>query len=388
MADHALALAAAIRSSGGEAEALPPSDGKTLDLGRKYTSGKECHPFIVTAGDFIKKVTEPGFKPERAAFFMPTASGPCRFGHYHEAHGLILKRIGYPDVPLISPDAKDAYSRSMLGLDLAFRRRAWQGIVAVDLLHKLTREKRAHEKNRGEADALQNHYLDQICKAVEGKNDKLICVMKEMRKEFSAIPLDSNGHKPVIGIVGEIFLRCNPENNADIVRRIEALGGEAWVAPISEWGFYTNLGFIYESFLRRRPKELLRALSQDLVQKWDERRLSRIFEGWIRNLHEPSILQMLRYSSPYLHHTYKGEAILSIGKAIDYIRKGASGIINIMPFTCMPGTVVSALSKRIRKEYQDLPWLDLAIDGNEGINLASRLEAFMHQAVNRHLRHN
>lgn len=54
-----------------------------------------------------------------------------------------------------------------------------------------------------------------------------------------------------------------------------------------------------------------------------------------------------------------------------------------MPFTCMPGTVVAALSKKLRQDYNDIPWLDLPIDGNEGVNLDTRLEAFMHQAIDR-----
>jgi predicted CoA-substrate-specific enzyme activase len=382
MSDHALALAAAIRACKVDAQALPPSDDKTLELGRKYTSGKECHPFIVTAGDFLRKIKEPGFDPQCSAFFMASASGPCRFGNYHKTHRMILDRIGYQDVPLVTPDAKDSYSKSM-GLNLAFRRFAWQGIVAVDLLTKLTLETRPDEKNKGETDALHKFYLERICQAVEAGNGKIFALMRDIQQAYSTLELNPNGHKPVIGIVGEIFLRCNHECNADIMRRIEALGGKAWFAPISEWFYYTNLGYLYESMMRKLPHFFAIALARDLVQKWDERRLEHCFKGKIKNLKEPSTLKVLKYASPYLHYTFKGEAILSIGKAVDFIKKGASGIVNVMPFTCMPGTVVSALSKKLRQDFNDIPWLDLAIDGNEGVNLDTRLEAFMHQAKNR-----
>ncbi len=382
MSDHALAVAAALRACGAEAEVLPPSDQQTLELGRKHSSGRECHPFIVTTGDFLKKIKEPGFIAERSAFFMPSASGPCRFGQYHKTHKIIFNRLGYGDIPIVSPDAKDSYSKSM-GLNLAFRRMAWQGIVAIDLLTKSTLETRPYEKNKGEADKLHKLYLEHIARAVEMRNGKIFALMKEMQKDFASIPVNSNGRKPIIGIVGEIFLRCNPECNANIMRRIEALGGEAWVAPISEWFYYTNLGFIYESLMRGLPHYFVLALARDLVQKWDEHRLAHPFKGKIRNLKEPSTIKVLKYASPYLHFSYKGEAILSIGKAIDFIKKGASGIINVMPFTCMPGTVVSGLAKRIKEDFGDLPWLDLSIDGNEGINLETRLEAFVHQAFDR-----
>ncbi len=378
MSDHALALSAAIRACGVDSQTLPPSDERTLELGRKHTSGKECHPFIVTTGDFIKKIQEPGLDRDRTAFFMPSASGPCRFGHYNHTHRIIFDRLGYHDIPLVSPDAKDSYSKSM-GLDLRFRRYAWQGIVAVDLLTKLTFETRPYEKNRGETDEIQKYYLNRICQAVEAGKNKIFKLMTDMREGFAAIPQSRNGKRPVIGIIGEIYLRCNPECNADVARKIEQLGGEAWVAPISEWFYYTNAGYIYESFMRRMPHHVFLGLARDLAQKWDEHRLSKPFEGQIKNLHEPSTLKVLKLAAPYLHYSYKGEAILSVGKALDFIEKGASGIVNILPFTCMPGTIVSALGKQIREKNNNLPWLDISIDGNEGVNLETRLEAFMHQ---------
>ena len=81
---------------------------------------------------------------------------------------------------------------------------------------------------------------------------------------------------------------------------------------------------------------------------------------------------------PYIHESFEGEAILSVGKSIDFIHKGASGIINAMPFTCMPGTISSAIMKLIQKKY-GVPVLNVAYDGQGLTNITTRLEAFMHQ---------
>jgi len=51
-----------------------------------------------------------------------------------------------------------------------------------------------------------------------------------------------------------------------------------------------------------------------------------------------------------------------------------------MPFTCMPGTIVSALLKRYCEENHNIPILNMAYDGQEQTNTLTRLEAFMHQA--------
>ncbi|GAH97042.1 unnamed protein product, partial [marine sediment metagenome] len=77
MGDGAVVLRSAFRSEGINAEMLY-SDDETLELGRKYTLGKECYPFIITTGDIIKTLKHND--PKKVAFFMPQTYGPCRFG--------------------------------------------------------------------------------------------------------------------------------------------------------------------------------------------------------------------------------------------------------------------------------------------------------------------
>lgn len=69
-----------------------------------------------------------------------------------------------------------------------------------------------------------------------------------------------------------------------------------------------------------------------------------------------------------------------MGKVIDYINKGATGIVNVMPFTCMPGTVVNGILKKVREENANIPYLNMVFEGIEDTNSITRLEAFVHQA--------
>ncbi len=72
--------------------------------------------------------------------------------------------------------------------------------------------------------------------------------------------------------------------------------------------------------------------------------------------------------------------MLSVGKAIDYINRGVSGIVNVMPFTCMPGTIASAVLKRVREDHDNIPLLNIAYEGQGDSQTLTRIEAFMHQA--------
>ena len=84
-----------------------------------------------------------------------------------------------------------------------------------------------------------------------------------------------------------------------------------------------------------------------------------------------------------MHHSFGGEAILSIGKSIDYVNQGASGIANVMPFSCLPGTIVTAISKKVKEDFNNVPWINIAYDGQQDeVGVLTYLEAFMYQAKN------
>jgi len=378
MTDQALALTAAFQACGGEAESLPDSDEETLELGRRLTSGKECYPLILTTGDLAKLIQRPDFDPERSAFFMPAANGPCRFGQYHRFHRLVLDELGYPQVPVYSPDQSEGmYDEvGMVGDD--FDRIVWQGVVAIDLLEKKLRETRPYERFPGEADKVYQHYLIQVFEALRDRQD-LMAVLREARHTFDDIALNPNGGKPVVGIVGEIYTRANKFSNENAVREIEALGGEVWMPPIGEWLLYVTHSSKSSAWATRRYRQLIQVCIKDRIQKRIEHRLEEVFHGSIKNLREPSIPETLELAKDYLHPSFEGEAILSMGKSRDFVRKGAAGLVNIMPFTCMPGTVVNSLFKRFREEHGNIPFLNLAYDGQEQTHTRTRLEAFMYQ---------
>ena len=57
-----------------------------------------------------------------------------------------------------------------------------------------------------------------------------------------------------------------------------------------------------------------------------------------------------------------------MGKSVDFTRHGVSGVINAMPFNCMPGTIVTALLKKFSEDFGGFPYMSLSYDGNEQAN--------------------
>ncbi len=53
-----------------------------------------------------------------------------------------------------------------------------------------------------------------------------------------------------------------------------------------------------------------------------------------------------------------------------------------MPFNCMPGTIVSSLSRRVAADLSNIPWLNISYEGLQDTGEETRLEAFVEQVRN------
>jgi predicted nucleotide-binding protein (sugar kinase/HSP70/actin superfamily) len=95
---------------------------------------------------------------------------------------------------------------------------------------------------------------------------------------------------------------------------------------------------------------------------------------------EVSVMEMLESCGPYVHRHYDGDPAPNLGTSVALAKRGISGIANIEPFTCMPGTLVTSLSDSFRADYNNIPMVGIAFDGQEDASIELRLQAFMHQA--------
>ncbi|MBN1956216.1 MAG: CoA activase [Anaerolineae bacterium] len=375
-------LAAAMRHYGLQAEVLPPSDEATLALGRDLCLGRECLPCYTIVGDVVQRARQPDFDPAESICLIPTSAGPCRLGQFHDLLRQVLKREGLQALQIVAPSAENGYQYGGLGVPPLFvGRLAWQGLVAVNLLEKFLHRHRPYERVTGSTDSLYEALLVKVVQAVEaGGGRRVTAALEEAAQRFAGLAVDRSTPRPLIGLVGEMYLRLNPFTNRQIIRRVEALGGEIWLAPMMEWLYYANSFARFSARAACRYGDLTRVLLAYPVQRWEERRLLVAVAAHLPNAHEPTIGWIREAIRPYYHPVLRTEAPLSIGKAIDFARRGADGILNVMPFTCMPGTVVAGLAQRVRTDCGGIPWLDAIFDGQGETNLQTRLEAFLHQA--------
>jgi predicted nucleotide-binding protein (sugar kinase/HSP70/actin superfamily) len=380
MTDHVHVLMAALRHHGIESEVLPPPDAESLAIGLDLCRGRECLPCFLATGDVLRACRN-GTMGADAAVFMPASPGPCRFGQYRILQRTLLDREGYAGVEIISPTSDNSY-RGFGDNPTALRRLVWQGFVAVDLLLKLVYEFRPYELEPGVTDAAYKRALNHLAAATgAGGSRHLTRAMDEVARLFATLPVDRSARKPVIAMLGEIYVMLNAHANQDIVRLLEAAGAEVVTGSMAEWLHFSNVTKIDRDAAAGLWRDIFGTKVLMAYQHATEARLRARVHHLLRNPPDPPMRELLDNVRPYTDPLLGTETTLTLAKVAHLARHGASGVLNVMPFSCMPGIVVSGISSRVRRDFDQLPWLDLNFDGQRITNITTRLEAFVHQVT-------
>ena len=386
-------FAAVFRSVGINSSASPESDERTLELGGLHMSGEECYPQKITLGNFLRVLEENG--PDKTAFFLPTANGPCRFGQYSPYLKLLLEEMGHPEVPVFSPSSENGYDGLGAYTDKPAEliRAFWRAVVCADIIRKRLLQVRPYEVNAGTTDRVYEESMQVVEDVLEipGMSQKqrlvaLVDAMCRIRNMFRDVEARYTRGRPLIGVVGEIFCRLNTFSNFEAIRKIEKHGGECWLSDISEWVWYTN--WSHTELLKRDGKKISLSMAGALVkhhfQKSDETALLDPFEEDFVGYEEPHDVyqEVLKPVWSYLPADGAlGEMVLSVGKSVYLHNKGADGIIDISPFSCMNGTVTESVYHQISEDYNHIPIRNFYFDDSSS-NLERDLDIFMELACN------
>jgi len=381
-------LAKALCLYGIKAEVIEESVDTNFNLARKEISEDVCLPCLATTEDMLYRASQEDFDPEKEAFFQASANGPCRLGMYAQLQKIILNKKG--NVPVTCID--NNFFRSTLSIDFALL--AWQAMLVHDILFKLLLHSRPYEINVGDADRIYNKYTDlllysmsyakkHIRKKKFNDNDTSVPMFKDCIKEATEEFIAFTNHsikKPVIGIVGEFYLKLNDRSNKYIIKYLEDNGFEVWMSTLSEFFHYTNyisLNIVQQKLNNKIKISMWDKSTRDLLK---ERLIREFSEKWIHKTEESLVSMTLPYlddfvdansegivelGKKYINPAFGGEAICSMGKAGDFFSKNVTGIINISPFNCIPGNIVASLVDTFKTDHENIPFLCLNYDGFE-----------------------
>jgi len=401
-------MAGVFRGFGIKAKVMNTYHG--LALGKEFTSGKECFPCQVTLGDILyymqkeKEKLGPDFDVGRYVYFMPEAEGPCRFGMYNKFHRMVLDTFqDLQHIKIAALTSKDSYTiGELLEKEHAknFRRSAYYSVIVGDVLDRVLWRIRPYEKNEGEATDYMEKAMHKMADLFEQyafeKNFKKIREhLKEIIMGAKEIMDPSIPRKPLIGIVGEIYLRSHLASNQHIIEMLEKLGAEVVNASIAEWVNYTTYERIREakrdliSYWRVRDFPSMKALIKKMInfkidltyQYLRQRQLYKFAQRYLDIKDDHNIAHLDRILQKYHIYDFEvgTEACLSISGAIEYATGGYNGVVNVFPFTCMPSTITSSIVRPLMNNLK-VPYIDSVYDGSFQPVREATLRTFMYQA--------
>ena len=394
------AFAATLRGCGCNARALRENDKAILKLGRANTSCKECLPLILTTGTLLSYINNGRRKGEILVYFMPTGAGPCRFGQYAVYMEDLIRRLGIPDVALLSLSSDNSYS----GMDKHFERHAWWAVVVSDVMEDIRSMLLANSVDPIAAGAIYSDEWRKILLALEkGNFDILTAQLSECADRLSAIPLKRSVHSvAVITLTGEIFVRRDALSRQYLTEYLAEKGFATVCAPVSEWVYYchylTDRGFNLDHLTIAQKFKLK---IRNLFQRHYEKRIKSILsKSGLVHAEALDIAGIIKNASPYISLALPGEAILTVGGALSEVVTHSCGVIAIGPFGCMPNRISEAILgeimtagkklatdptnqklQEVLTDIDDLPFLAIESDGSPFPQLINaKLETFLLRA--------
>jgi len=400
------ALAAVFSGKGYHVVVHPPSDEAVLKLGRANTSCKECLPLILTTGTLLNYVNNGKRPDEVLVYFMPTGSGPCRFGQYRIFMEDLIRRHELPNVAIFSLTSENSY----LGLGTDFQRRGWWAVVVSDVIEDMRSMLLANAVDVDSAmNVFQEEWRDILAALAQGEFARLENQLEQTARRLGRIPLRTDpAEAPKISLAGEIFVRRDDLSRQYLTERLAKHGFASICSPVAEWLFYSD--YLMDSGLadyRMTKLERLEFIVKKKTMRRYERRIKSILSRSGLVAAEPvDIRGIIRNAAPYISPNLGGEAILTVGSAMTEVATHTCGVIAIGPFGCMPNRLAeSILNETMNRkeklaldrknqilsetlaEMEEMPFLAVESDGSPFPQLIdAKLEAFCMRAERLHRR--
>jgi predicted CoA-substrate-specific enzyme activase len=383
---------------GVKAKSLPTQDHRTEQLGRRHSSGLECHPYIVSTGDIIKLTEEEGFDPCRTAILLMSYDGCCRYSQYGLSYKMALNKLGLQEVLMVNPLVSGRYEELSGIFGLNFTQAIWKGWLSAGVLENYLLSRRPYELEKGSVDRAYDTALNDLAHAVRDFSQidfiydaGLISALKKGVDMIKAVPCDRGRKRPRAGVYGEFFSVLNSWANQELFRKLESMGLE-----VKSSGLFILTNFL-SFFAERYHEEELRKkhgpagyyygkLKKHWLMAW-ARRIERELDTDTEDIRILPTEKMIRDISPFINPDLDPLSTTYLARTIDLADRGIAGINYLIVLNCMLSNMTIPIIKRILARYHDLPFLATAYDGFKETNTLTRLEAFVHQTTLYHERH-
>ena len=378
------------KMAGYNIENLPPSDKESQEYGLKYINNEVCFPTTVVTGDIIKALKSGKYNTDNIAIGMTQTGGQCRATNYLTLIKKALIQAGFPDVPVVSLALGDGLINEQPGFNIDWKKIAHKTanlLIYCDSVSKLYYAAYPREIIPGEADRLKNKYIRLAAKIITDCNTKdILDLFKQAVVEFNSIII-LDKLVPRIGIVGEIFVKFNPQSNFETISWIKDQGVEVVVPPLTDFAmqYFVNRKINTQNFTEQKSG-VVENIFTSFIQKFIERKIDRFnvigsdfphfipFHSSLKEANNAN--QLVSLSAQY------GEGWLIPGEIVSFSQNNINHVISLQPFGCIANHIVAkGIEKKVMKLYPDMNLLYLDFDnGVSKANVHNRIHFMINNA--------
>jgi len=355
-------VVAAVRKSGRDARLLEASEG-SMRRSLRHNSG-QCTPLNIIAQDYMEYVERHDLDPSRTVLWMAASSIACNIRLYPQHIRNILRTHGR------GFQHTQVYTGAISLLDISptLPLDAYLGYMFGGFLQRMGCKIRPYELTPGETDGVLEEGMRTLEEAFEGDRSKERALAQVVSR-LERIRVRSTEHRPEVAIFGDLYSRDNQVLNQDLVRFIEAHGGEVITTPYTSYVKMVVRPYYWKWFMEGLYMNVLSTGALMAAVRRMERKYYRYFE---RILGEPepsfdaSAQAILSQYNVRLEHT--GEAMDNLLK-IYYTARQHPDIalfVQASPAFCCPSLVTEAMAREI-EERSGVPVVSVTYDGTGGM---------------------
>ncbi len=355
-----------------------------VDVGLKYVNNDACYPSLIVVGMLMEALLSGEYDLNKTAVIMTQTGGGCRASNYVGFIRRALKKAGMEQIPVISLSVQGLEHNSGFKLTPKLAVKAIQAIIYGDVFMRVLYRMRPYELENGSADALHNKWVrictEQLTKKGFGfrefnKN------LKNIIRDFDALPINETLKKPRVGIVGEILVKFLPSANNYLVELLEAEGAEAVMPDLLDFFLYSFYNSNFKAEKLGMSKKMARLSNLGIKALEFVRKPAKKACKKSKHFTPPSDIRVLANMASDIVSigNQTGEGWFLTGEMLELIHNDVPNIVCAQPFGCLPNHVVGkGVIKELRIEHPDANIVAVDYDpGASEVNQLNRIKLML-----------
>lgn len=371
-------------------ENLPLANQADAETGLRYANNDICYPATLVVGSIVNALQSGKYNRDETAVIITQTGGQCRASNYYALIKNALVTAGFSDVPVVSLATGAGLNNTQPGFDIQWKKIAKMLIATLfyaDSIQKLYYATAVRENREGHAKFLRDKFIVAGQIFIErGDIKALYDALGLVAEEFAEIT-DATKQTPVIGLVGEIFVKYNSFSHKGVVDWLVQQGIEVIPPAIS--------GFFSTSFASRHINRQLNIKREtqplwltDLIYKYVDHFAKKCDKLCaVHPFYRPfvSIFEYEKLSRQVICGAADfGEGWFLPGEICHLAEHGVQNVVSLQPFGCIANHIISkGIEKRIKQVYPQLSLLFLDFDSSTSeANIYNRLHFMVENCKN------